>query len=116
MVRLYESLFILRPTLSEEEVQKALEKAKTTIEKAGGTVERLENLGKKKLAYEIKQEKKGLYFQLHFHADGETVTELERWFRLDDTVMKFLTVKLKASPAQDSSPAPMMEGHARREA
>jgi small subunit ribosomal protein S6 len=96
MPPVYESLFILRPSLADDDVQKTLEKVRTTVEKAGGTIERLENWGKKKLAYEVKREKKGLYIQLQFKGNGAAVTEIERLFRLEDAVMKFLTVKLDA--------------------
>jgi small subunit ribosomal protein S6 len=86
-----------------------LEKVKSTIEKAAGSVERLENWGKKKLAYEVKREKKGVYVQLHFRGDGAAVTELERFFRLDDAVMKFLTVKLEVQPERPPSIEPDLE-------
>ncbi len=96
MAQLYESVVILRPSLADEEIQKTLDKVKSTIEKSGGTIERLENWGKKKLAYEVKREKKGVYVQLNFQGSGVAVTELERFFRLEDAIMKFLTVKLVA--------------------
>ena len=51
MPQLYESIFILRPSLADEEIPKALEKVKAAVEKAGGTVEHLASWGKKKLAY-----------------------------------------------------------------
>lgn len=93
-LQLYESLFIIRPSLADEDVLKVHEKAKATVEKSGGSIERLENWGKKKLAYEVKQEKKGVYAQLIYRGNGPVVEELERFFRLDDAVIKFLTVKL----------------------
>jgi small subunit ribosomal protein S6 len=96
MAQLYESIVILRPSLADEDIQKTLDKVKSTLEKSGGTIERLENWGKKKLAYEVKREKKGVYVQLNFHGSGVAVTELERFFRLEDAIMKFLTVKLEA--------------------
>ena len=103
--QLYESLFIIRPSLPDEDVLKVHEKAKATVEKSGGSVERLENWGKKKLAYEVKQEKKGVYAQLVYRGNGPVVEELERFFRLDDAVIKFLTVKLIAdSPVEKPSP------------
>ena len=102
----YESLFILRPSLADDDIQKTLEKVKTTVEKAGGTVERLENWGKKKLAYEVKREKKGVYVQLQFQGNGAAVTEVERLFRLEDAVMKFLTVKLDAQRLDAQHPVP----------
>lgn len=94
MAQLYETIFIIRPSLSDEDVQKLQERIKTTVEKAGGTIERLENWGKKKLAYEVKREKKGLYVQLVYRGTGAVVADLERFCRLDDALLKFLTVKL----------------------
>jgi small subunit ribosomal protein S6 len=112
MPPVYESLFILRPSLADDDLQKTLEKVKSTVEKAGGTIERLENWGKKKLAYEIKGEKKGVYVQLQFKGNGTAVSEVERLFRLEDAVMKFLTIKLEAHllnvPPPDSQPATAM--------
>ena len=94
MAQVYESIFIIRPSLSDEEVQKLQERIKTTVEKAGGTIERLENWGKKKLAYEVRREKKGLYVQLVYRGTGTVVADLERFCRLDDALLKYLTVKL----------------------
>lgn len=107
-LQLYESLFIIRPSLADEDVLKVHEKAKATVEKSGGSVERLENWGKKKLAYEVKQEKKGVYAQLVYRGNGPVVEELERFLRLDDAVIKFLTVKLVSdSPLENPSPTTM---------
>src|SRR2546427_8210823 len=72
MPQLYESLFILRPSLADEDIPKMLDKVKATVEKAGGTVEHLSNWGKRKLAYEIKQEKKGIYVQLNYRSEEHT--------------------------------------------
>ena len=101
--QLYESLFIIRSSLTDEDVLKVQDKAKATVEKSGGSIERLENWGKKKLAYEVKQEKKGVYAQLIFRGNGPVVEELERFLRLDDAVIKFLTVKLLS--AEKRAPA-----------
>ena len=94
MPQLYESIFILRPSLPDEDIPKALEKVKAAVEKAGGSVENLASWGKKKLAYEIKQEKKGVYVQLNFRGSGTVVSEVERLFRLDEATLKFMTVKV----------------------
>ncbi|MCI0530170.1 MAG: 30S ribosomal protein S6 [Nitrospira sp.] len=90
----YESIFIARPSLLDEEIAKINEKVKGIIEQAGGTVQKIENWGKKKLAYEVQKEKKGTYVFLFFQSDGKIISELERAYRLDDGIMKFLTVKL----------------------
>ncbi len=109
MPQLYESLFILRPSLPDEDIQRALDKVRTTVEKAGATIEHLENWGKKKLAYEVKREKKGVYVQLQFHGNGTAVAELERLFRLEDAVVKFLTVKLESQQAHPAGSEPSLE-------
>lgn len=106
-MQLYESLFIIRPSLADEDVLKVHEKAKATVEKSGGSVARLENWGKKKLAYEVKQEKKGVYAQLVYRGNGPVVEELERFFRLDDAVIKFLTVKLISDSPVEKQPLTM---------
>ncbi|HLB02177.1 MAG TPA: 30S ribosomal protein S6 [Nitrospiria bacterium] len=90
----YESIFIARPSLTDEEVNKFIEKIKSIIEQGGGTVLITENWGKKKLAYEVEKEKKGTYIFLYFQSEGKLVSDVERAYRLDDAVMKYLTVKL----------------------
>lgn len=90
----YESIFIVKPSLTEEEVNKVIEKVRSLIEQNGGTVHKVENWGKKKLAYEIEKEKKGTYTFLSFQSDGRVIRELERAYRLDDAVMRYLTIKL----------------------
>jgi small subunit ribosomal protein S6 len=109
MPQLYESIFILHPSLGDEEVPKVLEKVKATVEKFGGVVERLESWGKKKLAYEVKKEKKGVFIQLTYRGNGSVVTELERVFRLDDACMKFLTVKLDERQLRPAGNEPAAE-------
>lgn len=90
----YESIFIARPSLTDEEVTKVAEKIKSIIEQGGGTVLITENWGKKKLAYEVEKEKKGTYIFLYFQSEGKLLSDVERAYRLDDAVMKYLTVKL----------------------
>ena len=109
MPQLYESLFILRPSLPDDDIPKMLDKVKATVEKAGGTVEHLSNWGKRKLAYEIKQEKKGVYVQLNYRGNGTVVSEVERLFRLDDATLKFLTVKMDERGLHAPSAEPAKE-------
>lgn len=106
MPQIYESIFIIRPSLPDDEIQHVLEKIKGTVEKAGGIVESLESWGKRKLAYEVKHEKKGVFVQLNYRGNGAVVADLERFFNLDDAVMKFLTVRLKEFPPRPSGLEP----------
>jgi small subunit ribosomal protein S6 len=92
-MQLYESIFIVRPSLSDEDITKVIEKIKSLLEKSGATLLKLENWGKKKLAYEVKRERKGTFLYLHFKSGGSVISELERSYRLEDSVIKFLTVR-----------------------
>lgn len=89
----YESIFILRPTISDDDVTKTVTKLEGII-KQGGEYLTTENWGKKKLAYEVMKEKKGLYVLFRFRGKGELIPELERNYRFDDNVIKFMTIKL----------------------
>lgn len=100
----YESIFIVRPSLSDEDTTKLIEKMKSVVEKSG-TIMKAENWGRKKLAYEVKCERKGTFVYLHFQANGDVIGELERSYRLEDSVLKFLTVRLKPTTS-----APATEG------
>lgn len=91
----YESIVIVRSTLSEEEINAVLAKIREIIEKAGGTVLQAEGWGKRRLAYEIKREKKGAYLLFRFQADGKLIAQLEHQYRLDETILKFITVRLE---------------------
>ena len=91
-MEIYESLFIIRPSLSDEETSALIDKMKGVAEKTGAQFIKAENLGKKKLAYEVRRERKGTYAHFYFKAPNNTVGELERAYRLEDNVIKFLTV------------------------
>jgi small subunit ribosomal protein S6 len=78
----------------DEEVAKITEKIKGVIEQGGGKIQKIENWGKKKLAYEVQKEKKGTYVFFFFQSDGKVIRELERTYSLDDAIMKYITVRL----------------------
>ena len=94
MMNTYESIFILRSTLNDEDVQKTVTKMEGFV-KQGGELIATENWGKKRLAYEVMKEKKGIYVLLRFLGKGNIISELERNYRIDDNVIKFMTVKLE---------------------
>ena len=88
----YESVIIINPSVDEEQV-KALTTKFTDMINKDGSVEKADNLGKKKLAYEIKKNKEGFYVVFKFEANPELITELERVYRITDEVMKFIVIK-----------------------
>jgi len=105
---LYESIFVVRPSLSDEDTNKLIDKMKGVLEKAGATLLKFENWGKKKLAYEVKRERKGTFVYLHFKSAGGVVGELERSYRLEDSILKFLTVRQELG-AKPAAPAQVKE-------
>ena len=117
----YESIFIIKPTLSDEETEKVIQKMQEIITTGGGEIINVENWGKKKLAYEIKKHKRGHYVLLHLKAEGPLVKELERNYRLSDAVIKFITVKLMGDivlqkPATQSETKPVKSEAAHQDA
>jgi small subunit ribosomal protein S6 len=89
----YETIMILKASLTDEEAGRVVAKVRGIIEKGGGEIAKVEPWGKKKLAYEVRKEKKGLYVFVRFRGPASLVAELERQYRLEDTIIKFLTVK-----------------------
>ena len=93
-MRHYETTFILRPNLGEEQFTEIIDRTVGIITGDGGAMITLDRWGIKRLAYEINREVQGYYVYLNFAAPGKTVDEIERIFRIDDRVLRYLTVKL----------------------
>ena len=88
----YESVVIINPSVEEEKVKELSQKF-TEIINNDGKVEKVEELGKKKLAYEVKKNKEGYYIVINFEANPDLISELERNYRIMDEVIKFITVR-----------------------
>lgn len=88
----YKSIIIVAPTIDEKQ-QKEIENKYTELINENGKIEEVKNLGKKRLAYEIKKNKEGFYFEFDFKSKPDFIPELERRFRIDDDVIKFIVVK-----------------------
>jgi small subunit ribosomal protein S6 len=93
-MRIYEELFIAKPDAPDEEVDAFIEQMKTIVSTAGGTVDKVEKWGKRKLAYKVDRYREGAYVLFQFTAGPETVKEFERRLRVSDLVIKFLTVRI----------------------
>lgn len=93
-MRRYEQIIILRPSLSEDEITKIIENTGQLIEQDGGAIIFLNKWGMRKLAYPIKKEVQGYYVLCDFAASPEVVSEIERKYRIDDSVLKYLTIKV----------------------
>ncbi|HEB69284.1 MAG TPA: 30S ribosomal protein S6 [Desulfobulbus sp.] len=101
-MRHYETTFILRPNLGEDQFTEIIERTCAIITDDGGTVIDTDRWGIKRLAYEIKKEVQGYYVNLNFAAPGKTINEIERIFRIDDRLLRYLTIKLADNMDQDA--------------
>ena len=90
----YESVIIINPNLDEEGT-KAIVKNFSDLINTDGKLEKVDELGKKKLAYELKKNKEGYYAVFYFEANPTLISELERNYRITDDVIKFMTIKVE---------------------
>ncbi len=93
-MRVYEELFIIKPGTPDEEIDAYTEQVKQVVASGGGTVDKLEKWGMRKLAYRVQKFHEGYYVLLHFTASADAVKEIERRMRVSDLVIKFLTVRV----------------------
>ncbi|MBW1636595.1 MAG: 30S ribosomal protein S6 [Deltaproteobacteria bacterium] len=100
-MRRYETIFILRPTLSEDEITSVIENTTQVILDEKGTIVELNKWGMKKLAYLIKKENQGYYVYCEYAGTPTAVAEIERKFRIDDSVLRYMTVKTAASISEE---------------
>ena len=85
----YETMYIISPTLDEEQVKALVEKFNNLISEHG-EIEKVEEWGRKKLAYEVQDQKEGYYVLLYFSANPEFPAELERNFKINENILKYL--------------------------
>lgn len=88
----YESVIIINPSLEEQGIKDVITKFNDLIN-SDGKVENVEEIGRKKLAYDIKKQSEGYYVVFTFEANPEFISELERIYRITDSIMKFITVR-----------------------
>ncbi|MNS16739.1 30S ribosomal protein S6 [compost metagenome] len=93
MLRNYETMYIVKPTLDDEAVETVTKKFDDQIAGIGGTVEKTEKRGRKRLAYEVKDFKDGFYVLTDFQADPAQIKELERLIKLNDDVIRHVIVR-----------------------
>jgi len=93
-MRRYETILIARPNVAEDEIEAIAAKTTSIIEGDGGTIIRIDKWGLKKLAYLIKKESQGYYVFVDYACIPASVAEIERIYRIDDRILKYLTVKI----------------------
>lgn len=92
--RVYELMYIASPETSDEEVGKLNESIESVIVKGGGSISKTEVIGRKALAYPIKKKNEGVYVLFEIEGSGQEIAELERRLRVNDTVIRFITVRV----------------------
>lgn len=90
----YESVVIINPNVDEEGIKSLVQKF-TALINSDGKLEKADELGKRRLAYEVKKNKEGYYVVFYFEANTSLIAELERNYRITDEVIKFMTVKVE---------------------
>ena len=93
MQRTYEVMVIVRPDLSEEDIDKLISTLESNVTTAGGTVKSAEKMGKRRLAYVVRKFHDGFYILLTLEGSGELVKEIERRLRVTEQVIKFISVR-----------------------
>ena len=89
----YETMYILRPDIAEDEVTNHIDKYNKLLEEFGGTILDSQMRGKRRLAYQISKHREGVYVQLSHQGDGQHIFKIEKAMRLSEDVIRYMTVK-----------------------
>ncbi len=106
MTNLYETMYILRPDLGEEQVDAAIGKYRNILQEQGATDVEIQHRGKRRLAYEIGKHRDGIYIQMNYKAQGKEIAIVERAMRLSEEVVRYLTIKQEAPDDDKEEVAP----------
>ena len=93
-MRNYEIIFIVRPDVTEEDVDKLIAQMEGVVAGAGGKLEKVEKLGRRRLAYRVRKQREGIYVLFRLQGSGDTVKEFERRLKVTDAVIKYLSVRI----------------------
>ena len=93
MLNKYESIYIVKPEVEEQGIKELVEKFNTLIETEGGKVSEVQEWGLKRLASPIQKKEQGYYVLVNFESKPEAIVELERVYKITDSVMKFITIR-----------------------
>jgi small subunit ribosomal protein S6 len=94
MNRTYELMFVVRPDMADEDLEKLISSLETAVTSASGTIKNVERMGKRRLAYMVRKFREGIYILLTIEGTGTVIHELERRLRVTEQVIKFLTVRI----------------------
>lgn len=91
-MRKYETMYVLRPDLETEKTQELITRYQDLVVSHGGAIEEVNQWGKRRLAYELDGHREGFYVLMNYQAETNFTSELERLFRINDDVMRYITV------------------------
>ena len=104
----YETMYILRPDIAEDEVSNHIEKYNKLLEEMGGKILDSQMRGKRRLAYTIAKNREGIYVQLSHQGDGQHIEKIEKAMRLSEDVIRYMTIKQEGplpTPKQKIKPS-----------
>lgn len=93
-MNIYENVVILNPSLNEEELKSAADKISDIIKNSGGEILKIDNWGKRKLAYEVNKQKMGVYLLFLFKSPSTVIKKIEDYFKVFEPIVRFMVVKL----------------------
>ena len=108
----YETMYILRPDIAEDEVANHIDKYNKLLEEFGGTILDSQMRGKRRLAYQIAKHREGVYVQLSHQGDGQHIFKIEKAMRLSEDVIRYMTVKQEGplpTPKPSNNSTPQLE-------
>ena len=106
--RMYESVVILRPSLGDPEIQQFSDAYTARLEQGGSTIIKVDKWGKRKLAYEVKGERKGVYLCFSFRGKGAVIQPLQSANRIHDMILKSMTLRIEKT-SHDTAPGSEVE-------
>ncbi|MCL2337163.1 MAG: 30S ribosomal protein S6 [Firmicutes bacterium] len=92
-MRGYELVLIIKPDLDDEALEAVIEKVRSMIENDGGTIAKIDKWGKRRLAYEIKDLREGIYYIINFKGEAAVSAELDRVLKITDSVLRHMIVR-----------------------
>ena len=116
MQRTYELMFIVRPDIGEEDLEKLVSTLENQVTGAGGTLKNVERMGRRRLAYLVRKFRDGIYVLFTIEGEGELMKEVERRLRVTEPVIKFITVRVDPEAKRMEKIKKNREGKAKRPA
>ena len=110
----YEVIVIVLANLNDEDITALIERSQTIITDRKGVIAKIDKWGKRHLAYEIKKQKDGYYFLIDFAGNGSIVAEIERNYKIDDRILKFITVKKEGASTREGIEQEIAAAEAKR--